>query len=265
MNLNYCDETENPHKAHRNACRWEVNDDPSKPERYLNRTPIAEASFGSLSKVASYEFYLRKLHSSLLLDLQKNKSYFLHHISPNNFFNSSRSFGRLLEYEKICNLMPFSDIQQEILIGLIGYSHASSKNEIQKIISKFRLLEVPYCETLALRLSELFDDSKEEFPYGPGIRLSSLRNFYNFLKMNKTLKRPAVSLSPDFNIYASWKGSDSEVFSAHFVSDTDVRYVVLVPNEKYPEKQRLGSGTTTYDDVMNSLSSYKIGNWVYRV
>lgn len=139
----------------------------------------------------------------------------------------------------------------------------NEEDQIQELIFRIRTsLSSPYRERLANRLLTLFNDAKEENPERPGISLGSLRNFYNFLQLHPNLKYPTISLTPDYNIYASWKGEQNQVFSIHFLSDKDARFVVLKPNERHPERQIRISGTITTDILMEKVTPYGVWDWI---
>lgn len=117
---------------------------------------------------------------------------------------------------------------------------------------------------IANRLLELFDSSKEEEPHSTGMATGSLRCFYKFLERNSTLKLPAITLSPDGNIYASWRGDEGRLFSVHFLADGDVRFVIFRPNRRHPRRKTRVSGATTFDVLLEEVSSYSVDDWISR-
>ena len=139
----------------------------------------------------------------------------------------------------------------------------NEENQVKELILQIRKsLSAPYRERLANRLLTLFYDAKEEDTTSPGMSLASLRNFYNFLQLYPNLKYPIISLSPDCNIYASWKGDQNQVFSVYFLSEKDAVFVVLKPNEKYPDRKIRVSGTITTDILMEKVAPYGIWDWI---
>ncbi len=108
----------------------------------------------------------------------------------------------------------------------------SEENKVQELIFRIRTSRsISHWERLANRLLTLYNDAKEEDSASPGIALGSLRNFYNFLQLHTNLKCPTISLTPDNNIYASWREVRNRVFSVHFLSNGDVRFVIFKPND----------------------------------
>lgn len=139
----------------------------------------------------------------------------------------------------------------------------SKEEEVQKLIYQIKTsLLIRYREKLANRLLTLFKDSKEDDPDSTGIAVVSLRNFFNFLQVYPNLKCPSISLTPEYNIYASWRDEQNRVFSVHFLPNGDVRFVILKPNYKHPERQIRVSGTTTIDILMETVSYYRVYNWI---
>ena len=137
------------------------------------------------------------------------------------------------------------------------------ENQVQDLIFQIRKsLSIPYHESLAKRLLTLFNDAKEEDSASLGIAVGSLRNFYNFLKLHTNLKCPTISLTPDYNIYASWRGKQNRVFSVHFLPNADARFVIFKPNDRHPERQIRLSGIATTDVLMETVVPDAISDWV---
>ena len=138
----------------------------------------------------------------------------------------------------------------------------NEEEEVQRLISQIKIsLSLRYREKLANRLVTLFKDAKEEDTDSPGIAANSLRNFIKFLQLNSNLKCPSISLSPEYTIYASWK-DECRVFSVHFLPYGDVRFVILKPNYRHPERQLRISGTTTTDILMEMVLPYRVNDWI---
>lgn len=139
----------------------------------------------------------------------------------------------------------------------------SKEDQAQELIFRFRASRsIPYLESLANRLLTLFDDAKEEDPASLGIEAGSLRNFYNFLQLNAKLKCPTISLTPENNIYASWRDEQNRVFSVHFLSNGDVRFVIFKPNNRHPERQIRLSGIATTDTLMETVTPNGLWDWI---
>ncbi len=137
------------------------------------------------------------------------------------------------------------------------------ENEIHELIFRIRRSPViPYRESLANRLIVLYNDVKEEDSDSPGIALGSIRHFYNFFQFHTNLKCPIVSLTPDNNIYASWKEGQNRVFSVHFLPSGDVRFVIFKPNNRHPERQIRISGTATPDTLMEMVTPNGLWDWI---
>ena len=136
--------------------------------------------------------------------------------------------------------------------------------QVQELILRFRTLpSITYQERLVDRLFTLFNDAREEDPASPGIAVGSLRNFYSFFQLQTKLKRPIISLTPDDNIYASWRSEQNSVFSVHFLpTNEDVRFVILKPNNMHSKKQIRHSGTATIDTLMKEVESSNVRDWI---
>lgn len=138
----------------------------------------------------------------------------------------------------------------------------SKEQEVRELIYQAKTSSIRCRERLANRLLALFKDSKEEDPYGPGITADSIRNFIKFLQLHTNLRYPSISLTPEYNIYASWKDEQSRVFSVHFLPNGNVRFVIFKPNHRHPEQKTRIAGTTTTDVLMETVSPHEISEWV---
>jgi hypothetical protein len=139
----------------------------------------------------------------------------------------------------------------------------NEEDQVQELIFQIRKsLSIRYHESLANRLLTLFNDAKEEGSASLGIAVGSLRNFYNFFRLHTNLKCPTISLTPDYNIYASWRGEQNRVFSVHFLPNGDARFVIFKPNDRHPERQIRLSGITTTDILMETVAPDAVSYWV---
>ena len=122
-------------------------------------------------------------------------------------------------------------------------------------------LSVPYRTRLVARLTELQKVVQEEELDGRGISAKSLQHFVELLKAYPALRCPAISITPERNIYASWKSRSDQVFSIHFLPDGNVRFVIFCPNDKHPGETIRLSGTATVDVIMGIAAPYGVLNW----
>ena len=137
------------------------------------------------------------------------------------------------------------------------------EDQVKELIFRIkRSKSICYRESLANRLLILFNDAKEEDPACLGIAAKSLRNFNNFIYLHANLKCPTISLTPDYNIYASWRDEQNRVFSIHFLPNADVRFVIFKPNDRHPQRKIRISGAATTDILMETVTPYGIGDWI---
>jgi len=148
---------------------------------------------------------------------------------------------------------PFTQV--DLLIG--------EEKKVQELIFRTRSsLSIPYRQSLANRLLTLFNDAKEEDPASFGIAVGSLRNFYSFLRLHTNLKCPIITLTPDYDIYASWRSEQNRVFSVHFLPNGDVHFVIFKPNYRHSERQIRISGTATTDTLMETVTPNGLWDWI---
>ena len=140
----------------------------------------------------------------------------------------------------------------------------SEEDQVQELIFQIkRLISIPYKDNLANKLLTLFNDAKEEDPDSLGMSAGSLRSFTNFILSHTNLKCPTISLTPDYNIYASWRCEQNRVFSVHFFPNGDARFVIFKPNNRHPERITRISGVATTDILMETVViPNRIEEWI---
>ena len=140
----------------------------------------------------------------------------------------------------------------------------SEEDQVQELIFQIkRLISIPYKDNLANKLLTLFNDAKEEDPDSLGMSAGSLRSFTNFILSHTNLKCPTISLTPDYNIYASWRCEQNRVFSVHFFPNGDARFVIFKPNNRHPERITRISGVATADILMETVViPNRIEEWI---
>lgn len=139
----------------------------------------------------------------------------------------------------------------------------SQEEQVQELILWIRTSPyIPYGESLANRLVTLFTDAKEEDSASLGIAVGSLRNFNAFFQLHTNLKCPTISLTPDCNIYASWRSEMGQLFSVLFLPGGDTRFVIFKPNDLHPERQIRISGAVTTDNLIETVTPHGVWDWI---
>ena len=142
----------------------------------------------------------------------------------------------------------------------------TEEDQVKQLIARIRISPFILCQQklvdVAVRILTLFKDAKEEDEFSVGITAGSLRSFYSFISTHSDLKRPKLSLTPENNIYASWKSGNDKIFSVHFFSNGDARFVIFKPNNRHPEKIIRISGVVTSDMLIETVKPYNIDEWV---
>ena len=135
--------------------------------------------------------------------------------------------------------------------------------QVQQLISLIKIsISITNNEHIANRLNSLFKAAKEEDTNSPGISLDSIHSFYNFLKKHTDFKYPVITLTPDNDIYASWKGGLNQVFSVHFVSNENTYFVIFKPNENNPERRIISYGTEPVETLLEAVKFTGIYDWI---
>ena len=168
-------------------------------------------------------------------------------VSATSGANQGNYEGSIEVYSLYCGLMVG---QTTVCLSTTGWSEKkdpftqtnlldSEEEKVRELIFRFRTwLSIPYREKLADRLVMLFYDAKEEDFASVGISVGSLQNFYNFLRLYTNLKCPTISLTPENNIYASWRANRSEFLvciscQAGIRTLSCLNLMTCIPNDKF--------------------------------
>lgn len=140
---------------------------------------------------------------------------------------------------------------------------ANEQPDAQALIDNYRqIITWRHKEKLTADINALLSDAKEENPEGQLISIDSLRRFYEFIVANPLLTYPKIALTPDGYMYARWRAAREKLFSAQFLPDGDVRFVIFRPNTKHKNKVTRISGLTTADALIDEIRSHRIADWV---
>ena len=135
--------------------------------------------------------------------------------------------------------------------------------EVARLIAGCRnTLRWQHTSRLVQRLQELLRDVTEEEDTDSSISATSLENFFEFVRENPNLTFPKLAVTPDGYIYARWKADRQKLFSAQFLPDGNVRFVVFKPNPRHKNVTARFSGLTTSDSIIDEIRNHNISNWV---
>jgi len=156
------------------------------------------------------------------------------------------------------------EIPSEAFIGLattpVIIPKQNERDVKETINAGKNTLKVPYRDLLASQLLDLLQDSIEEEPDALGISIDSLESFFDFVNRYPFLRKPAIALSPDKNVYASWR-SDDRVFSIHFLPSGSARFVIIIPNHVTPEHSVRISGESEAKSLIERVEPWGVLQW----
>jgi hypothetical protein len=188
-------------------------------------------------------------------------------LSFDNNNDSNRAWDRPIEYTRYpISIKPdwFKD-KSPLLFSTPSTQTdllADVESLVKELINSIKNLEsISYRDKLVNRLDVLYENVKDE-DINDCMSLGSLRNFLKFLQINNNLRYPMISLSPDNNICASWRGEQNQVFSIHFLPSGNTNAVIAKPDYINPEKKNWFSETSKTDVLMKVVSRYRVTDWI---
>ncbi len=136
------------------------------------------------------------------------------------------------------------------------------EKQVQQLISQISLFDQLSCkEIIKNKLGKLYNISKEEDPESTGISLESLRTFFKFLQKSIMAECPIISLTPDNNIYTTWKNIDGQLLSLNFLQDGNVSFVLFKFDTNNPAKMTPASDTIPVTQLFRVIDFTEILGW----
>jgi hypothetical protein len=111
------------------------------------------------------------------------------------------------------------------------------------------IFQPPYGAPLADRIEALSKMVREESDGTYALSGESLESFIAFLERNPKLVRPSVVAGPSGEVVAIWKGGMHGEFTARFIQNGSVQYLLSRPNPRHPQGTSRLSGDTTPDKL----------------
>jgi hypothetical protein len=107
----------------------------------------------------------------------------------------------------------------------------------------------PYGRALADRIESLAEMIREDSNGSDRLSGWSVGHLIAFLESNPSVVRPKLAAGPLGELIAMWNAEGKGEFSARFMPNGSIRFVVTTPSEKHPEGVSRTSGDTTIDEL----------------
>jgi hypothetical protein len=118
--------------------------------------------------------------------------------------------------------------------------------------------------SLADRIEDLSEMMREDSGGTLDLSGDSLAQLISFLERNPMLVRPSIVAGPSGELAAIWKADGKGQFSARFMPNGTVRYLLAVPNARHPQGFTRTSGDTTPDNLFSEARLGQI-DWIAQV
>ena len=122
--------------------------------------------------------------------------------------------------------------------------------------------DILFREELSDILGQLYNDSIEEDPTGSGIDIGSLQSCVNFFRAYPKYKRPMISLTPNNDIYVSWRGPEGQLFSLDFIEGLSVGFVLFIKINSDDLLRISGRCKAMTYELMNGLEYFLNRDWM---
>ena len=119
-------------------------------------------------------------------------------------------------------------------------------DDIEAVVRRAEGIQRPFAKELASRFVHLTIMFAEDYDAAtPSAR--SMSELVDFLDSRPELPYPDVTLTPDGDCYAEWRGVPKRKLSIEFLGSGDVRYLLSWQNTRHPDRTDRLVVTTTAD------------------
>lgn len=162
--------------------------------------------------------------------------------------------GKTHLFDEVSKNFPYKDLMAWI----------ESWYDVENLISRIRLSShMLHVERISNRLRDLRRTIREEDGESADISADSIHSFFSFLKMHPNIRYPDITLTPDGHVYSRWKGDNGSLFSAEFLPNSRVGYVVFAPTARHGGELSRNSGIDFVDTIFDRVNlAFGISTWV---
>jgi hypothetical protein len=131
------------------------------------------------------------------------------------------------------------------------------ENDLQRLSGA---AQPAFAENIHQRLDHLFRVAEDD---GQDVRLESLKNFVDFLVEHRLRTQPALALTPEGDIAATWRLSRTQIFYVVFLPNEQLaRFLIFAPDESRPEIIRKLTGVVPRQALLEMAHTNRV-DWVF--
>ena len=136
-------------------------------------------------------------------------------------------------------------------------------NEFLAIIANLdKMVELPHRAQLRARLEELHNVWQEENGPDRAMSVRSLNGLVGFLRRFERIRMPSIVNTPEGTLLAEWRTDERHLFSVHFLSEGEVRFVVFSPDSVRRKVVNRAFGDTTVEHLLDVAQTWGADRWV---
>lgn len=136
-------------------------------------------------------------------------------------------------------------------------------NEIRGIVANLdKITEIPFAAQLKTRLEELHAIWQDENGPDHAMSVRSLHGLIGFLRRTPGVRMPSIVNTPKGAFVAEWRSDERHLFSVHFVSEGETRFVIFSPDELRRNVINRAFGETTVEHLLEIAKTWGADSWV---
>ncbi|HCD6632435.1 hypothetical protein [Pseudomonas aeruginosa] len=114
---------------------------------------------------------------------------------------------------------------------------------------------------IADRIGNLIELYKEDYD-GRALSASSILTFLDFLNTHRNSKFPAITATPNGELYAQWKRDNDQRLGVQFLVGSEIKWVLLKRNPEHDEHIDYFAGQTVADSFGETATALGIREWI---
>lgn len=111
------------------------------------------------------------------------------------------------------------------------------------------------------RIGNLIELYKEDYD-GRALSASSILTFLDFLNVHRNSKFPAITATPNGELYVQWKRDNDQRLGVQFLVGSEIKWVLLKRNPEHDERIDYLAGQTMADSFGETATALGIRDWI---
>ena len=125
--------------------------------------------------------------------------------------------------------------------------------DLAAVMMRLQTSQLPFQARLADRIAQLAVAFADDYD-GRQLSIRSVSGLIDFLEAVLPSGHTDVTVTPEGDCYAEWRGAQGRKVAIEFLDSGDARYLLFRPNPRHPQRIDRLNGTTTTDALAETMA-----------